>query len=234
MKFGDYLRNCRDKMEWTQPEAAAKIAIEQSYLSKLETGKSYPSEEIFNKLIEVYQIDSEELYEQISSEELAKLKELKQVRSAILKKDQSKITTTRSWLVTGFVMMMLGGCFLGIGIIPNHASVEYLYRSQGVLHPDEPLDQFALVDRHLGNNPENQELIAKQKDLLTRLDQMDERSSSDKGAAYVKSTISGRRLFEMVSVKENSRRHANRWFIAPALMFIFGAFGCFYISRRWN
>ena len=234
MKFGDYLRNCRDKLEWTQPEAAAKIEIEQSYLSKLETGKSYPSEEIFNKLIEVYQIDADELYEKISSEELAKLKELKQVRSAILKKDHVKVTTTRGWLLTGFIMMMLGGTFFGIAIIPNHASVEYLYRSQGVLHPDEPLDQFSLINKQLDNSPQHQKLITKQKELLARLDQMDEITDQDKGNAYVKSTMNGRRFFEKVSAKEAQRRHANRWFIAPAFMLIFGAVGCFYISRRWN
>ena len=234
MKFGEYLRNCRDKLEWTQPEAAAKIEIEQSYLSKLETGKSYPSEDIFNKLIEIYRIDTESLYEKISSEELARLKELKQVRNAILKKDQVKVTTTRSWLLVGFIMMMLGGTFLGIAIIPNHASVEYLYRSQGVLHPDEPLDQFSLIERQLHDSQQNQSLIEKQKELLTRLDQMDEVTSQDKGNAFVKSTMGGRRLFEKISAKEVSRRHANRWFIAPAFMLVFGAIGCFYISRRWN
>ncbi|WP_196140182.1 helix-turn-helix domain-containing protein [Aliikangiella sp. G2MR2-5] len=234
MKFGDYLRNCRDKLEWTQPEAASKIEIEQSYLSKLETGKSYPSEEIFDKLVEVYQIKIEELYEKISSEELVRLKELKQVRSAIIKKDHAKVTTTRGWLVAGFIMMMLGGTFLGIAIIPNHASMEYLYRSQGVLHPDEPLDQFSLIELQLDDVPENKNQITKQKELLTRLDQMDEVTGQDKGSAFVKTTLKGRRLFEKMSHREISSRHTNRWLLAPALMLIFGAFSCFYISRRWN
>ncbi len=63
MKFGLFIRNCRDKLEWTQPEAALKIQIEQSYLSKLETGKSYPSEEVFDKPVEVYQINTESLFD---------------------------------------------------------------------------------------------------------------------------------------------------------------------------
>lgn len=234
MKFGDYLRNCRDKLEWTQPEAAAKIEIEQSYLSKLETGKSHPSEEIFNKLVEVYQINADDLYEKISSEELSKLKELKQVRDAILKRDKTQVTTTRGWLLVGFIMMMLGGTFLGIAIIPEHSSVEYLYRSQGVLQSDEPLDQYSLIEQQLHDSPQNQKLIAKQRELLVRLDQMDEVSNQDKGNAFVKSTFKGRRLFEKISAKEVRRRHNNRWFIAPAFMLIFGAVGCFYISRRWN
>ena len=52
MKFGDYLRQARETRQWTQPEAAARAGIEQSYLSTLETGKSYPSEEVFGRLVE--------------------------------------------------------------------------------------------------------------------------------------------------------------------------------------
>lgn len=36
MKFGEYLKNQRTELGWTQPDAAAKAGIEQSYLSKLE------------------------------------------------------------------------------------------------------------------------------------------------------------------------------------------------------
>jgi len=52
MKFGDYLRQKREDRGWTQPEAAAKARIEQSYLSKLETGRSYPSDDVFERLVE--------------------------------------------------------------------------------------------------------------------------------------------------------------------------------------
>ncbi|MGE0743387.1 MAG: helix-turn-helix domain-containing protein, partial [Hyphomonadaceae bacterium] len=38
MKFGEDLKNRRTELGWTQPDAAAKASIEQSYLSKLETG----------------------------------------------------------------------------------------------------------------------------------------------------------------------------------------------------
>lgn len=234
MKFGDYLRKCRDKMEWTQPEAAAKIEIEQSYLSKLETGKSHPSEEIFSKLLEVYNIDVNELYESISSEELAKLKELKQVRILMLDRHNEKVTTTRGWLITGFVMLLMGGCFLGFAIIPDHAATEHTYRSQGELHEDEPLDLFKLVERKIEATPDNQDLIAKQRELLTRIDQMDKTFGYDKGDSYVKSTLAGRRYYEKIGVQEMEKGSAYRWFLAPSFMLIFGAIGCFYISRRWS
>ena len=76
MQFGDYLRQTREEKGWTQPDAAAKIGIEQSYLSKLETGKSYPSEDVFARLIEAYEINIAHLSETVASSELSKLREI--------------------------------------------------------------------------------------------------------------------------------------------------------------
>ncbi len=114
MKFGHYLQNCRNKLEWTQPEAALKIGVEQSHLSSLESGQSYPSEAVFEKLVEVYKIDINMLYDKISSTDLSKLKEFKQVSTIAAKKDQLKTTATRSWLLMGFIMLLIGGTLLVI------------------------------------------------------------------------------------------------------------------------
>ncbi len=40
MRFGEKLKELRNEKEWTQPEMAEAIGIEQSYWSKLENGKS--------------------------------------------------------------------------------------------------------------------------------------------------------------------------------------------------
>ena len=126
MKFGEFLRELRDKQQWTQPEAAGKIEIEQSYLSKLETGKSYPSEDIFDRLIEIYQINVGDMHQKISSTELDKLKEIKEVRNVILKQDSAKTNSTRSWLVSGLLMLIIGAGCLGFAIIPSHSQLQYI------------------------------------------------------------------------------------------------------------
>ena len=75
MKFGDYLKERREEKAWTQPEAAARAGIEQSYLSKLETGKSYPSEEVYGRLVETFEIDTGDLSGRVDAADLDKLKE---------------------------------------------------------------------------------------------------------------------------------------------------------------
>jgi transcriptional regulator with XRE-family HTH domain len=51
----------RKKMGWTQAIAAKNIAIQQSYLSKLESGQYHPSDEVINKLCSAYSLKPEEL-----------------------------------------------------------------------------------------------------------------------------------------------------------------------------
>ena len=234
MKFGDYIRQCRERLKWTQPEAASKIEIEQSYLSKLETGKSYPSEDIFNKLADIYQINLNELYEKIPSDELNNLKDIKLVREAILNKNRAKVKTTRSWLITGLIMLSLGGAFLAATIIPIRSSAQYTYRSAGILQLDEELSTYDLIQKDNSQLNDDLLLIEKRKALLTRLSYMDEISDLYNGDGYVKSTLKGRRFFELIDKREVDRNWANRWFLVPALMFLLGGFSSFYISRRWN
>lgn len=234
MKFGDYLRQCREKMKWTQPEAAAKIEIEQSYLSKLETGKSHPSEEIFNKLADVYQFNIDELYEKITSEELNKLKDIKLVREAILNRNRSKVKTTRSWLVAGFIMVSLGGALFAASILPVRSEAQYTYRSNGILQLDEELRIYDLIHKDNSRLNNNVELIEKRKDLLSRLSYMDEVTTQYKGDGYVKNTLKGRRFFDLLNSREIQRDYSNRWFFVPSIMLLLGGFSSFYISRRWN
>ncbi|KGJ93497.1 helix-turn-helix domain-containing protein [Thalassotalea sp. ND16A] len=61
MELPDKLVQLRKEWGWTQAIAAKKIAIQQSYLSKLESGQYQPSEEVINKICSAYKIKSEDL-----------------------------------------------------------------------------------------------------------------------------------------------------------------------------
>lgn len=54
MKLAEQLIALRKEKGWTQAEAARKILIQQSYLSKLENGHFVPSEEVLQKLSKAY------------------------------------------------------------------------------------------------------------------------------------------------------------------------------------
>lgn len=225
MKFGEYIRQKREGKGWTQPAAAQQADIEQSYLSKLETGKSYPSEGIFDKLVEAYGIDSDEMTQLVESQELQKLTDIKSVRFAILGHYQRGVTTSRNWMIAGLLSLMVGGASLGAAMIPGTADRKFQYRSEGVLLQDEALTAFASIHSTDNNRRET---------MLERLDQIDQVLSVYRGDNFVDTTPEGRRFYELYAEPETSGHSPMRLFIIPALMFLFGSLGCFLIGFRWR
>jgi transcriptional regulator with XRE-family HTH domain len=238
MKFGDYIRQKREANGWTQPEAAAKIDIEQSYLSKMETGKSYPSEDIFTRLIEAYKIDTGDLSNSIFSAELDKLREIKEVRMVVLERQTNEIKFTRSWMIAGLVMMMLGGACLGFAIIgngPPESHQEFRYKSLGIILPDEPLDSFDIINENITRtSPRVPELQKRQQEMINRIHEVFERTNRYKGDQYVKKTLNGKRRFKLFDDRVYEIDSPLKWLLAPALMLLVGSVGCFFISYRWK
>ncbi len=56
MDYGEKLRQLR---QLNQPELAQQLGIEQSYLSKLENGKSLPSTDVLQRLLNVLEVSLE-------------------------------------------------------------------------------------------------------------------------------------------------------------------------------
>ena len=57
MKFGHKIRQLRNDKNLTQPQLAESMGIEQSYLSKLENDKSMPSNDVLNRILDVFDIE---------------------------------------------------------------------------------------------------------------------------------------------------------------------------------
>jgi len=143
MKFGDFLRDQRQSKSWTQPQAADKIGIEQSYLSKLETGKAIPGEEIFNKLAEAYGFDIDTMGRTLLSGDLAKLKDIKAVQEYVTTRERSDRTNTRKWLIGGLLLLGLGAAITSYQIHRPRYITVYEYTSKGVIKDGESDYLFA-------------------------------------------------------------------------------------------
>ena len=228
MKFGDYLRQAREKHGWTQPEAAAKASIEQSYLSKLETGKSYPSEDIFTRLVSVYGLDVKEMASSLFSAELDKLREIAEVRTVVLARQQTEAGFVRSWLIAGLIMLMLSGGTLGLAFNAQEAeSYRYFYQSAGVIRDSEPPRLFDFLE-HPG--PEDDKKIH----LISRVDYAFMDTPRNRERSFIERVDGGYRYFELQDVKKEQKPSLIVWHYAFGFMFLFGGIGCFFISRRWR
>jgi len=232
MQFGHYLKNKRTDLGWTQPDAAAKIGIEQSYLSKLETGKSVPSDEIFNKLKQVYSIDLTDMTESVLPSDLIKLNEVESIKATVFKLEKKRLSATRSWLVAGLVLLILGGSLFGATLIPDTFSGEYKYRSQGTLEVGEDLTTFSDKNIYPGFRSEISD--QQRQRLIQRIDQKDKVFDSDRGSSFLEKDSDGLRYYELLHKQVVSSPYCPNWLIIPAIGFILGGLGCFFIGFMWR
>lgn len=143
MKFGDYLRGQREEKDWTQPTAAKEIGIEQSYLSKLETGKAYPSDEIFEKLQKAYGFDIKTLGTALFDGELAKLRGIGALRDFAVQRERAEVGAIRKWILAGLALLTLGAGLTAYELHkPRQSDYSQIYLSKGKILPDE--DDFVL------------------------------------------------------------------------------------------
>lgn len=234
MKFGEYLKAQRDTRGWTQPMAAEKIGIEQSYLSKLETGKASPSEEMFERLVGAYDINVDEMAQAVSMGELERLREISAVRDLVRRGQQATARGRRRWLVASLLLIAFGGALLSFVVTERrYADVEIEYLSKGLIQDGEsdflfmhltPFEVHMLADE-FADDP-----------LLERLDPVYRWHSEDDdlGAYYIEPVNGGRRVFEN---NESWRRvppllNAHIGHALAVAMLLFGLGGLF-VARRW-
>lgn len=235
MKFGEYLRDRRTELGWTQPEAAAKVGIEQSYLSKLETGKSIPSGDVYQRFAEAYDLKTEDMVTVLFPAELDRLREVDTVREAILHQQNTLRSMSRRWLVGGLTMLLLSGALLGLSFLESDRTVlEYNYQSTGIIRAGEPLDVFDALDEDLNQTDEGYaEKVALRDALIARVDEQTRAISDMKGPRFIEQVPEGTRVWRLTGGFETLKPARFGWARVPGLALLFGGLGCFFISWRW-
>lgn len=219
MKFGDYLKNRRTELGWTQPEAAAKASIEQSYLSKLETGKSFPSEDVYARLVEAFSLDTEAMVGALYPAELDRLREIEAVRKHLLQREHDTRSISRRWLYAGLAGLVLGGALVGLAQVDRGGNgMHYTYQSPGIILPGESADVFNDVD----GNPA----------LAARVDEKTIFIPEMRGPAFTENVPEGRREWHLVGANAVLIPDKFGWALVPGFALIIGGLGCFFISWR--
>ncbi|MBX3428434.1 MAG: helix-turn-helix transcriptional regulator [Hyphomonadaceae bacterium] len=219
MKFGEYLKNRRTELGWTQPDAAAKAQIEQSYLSKLETGKSFPSEDVYQRLVEAFDLDTEAMVGALYPAELDRLREIEAVRKHLLQREHDTRSITRRWLYAGLGALILGGGLVGLAQVDRGgAATHYTYQSEGVIRPGESSSIFDDVE-------DNAQLRA-------RIDERQIFIPEMRGPAFTETVPEGRREWRLVGANAVLVPAKFGWALIPGFALIIGGLGCFFISWR--
>ncbi|MCR9271195.1 MAG: helix-turn-helix domain-containing protein [Hyphomonadaceae bacterium] len=227
MRFGDYIRDVRRQLNWTQPEAAREIGIEQSYLSKLESGKSYPSEDVFSSIIGRYSIDVSTLNQSLFPAELDRLRDITQVREFILKSEQQQAKRAQVLLVSGTVALALGGACLGAASLAKESEdVLYQYRSTGMVTEASNLDQAAGADVSADPAGSTEEAPQSNTEFIFLEDYRDVVFSED--------TPDGTQTWRLIGGTTRTVQSPLRWFMIPGAALVFCAIGLFVMSYRYR
>lgn len=234
MKFGEYLKNRRTELGWTQPDAAAKAGIEQSYLSKLETGKSFPSEDVYQRLVGAFSLSTEDMVAGLYPAELDRLREIEAVRKLLLARTQDTRLSARRWLYGGLVALALGGGFVGLAQIDRGgATTHYTYQSPGVVLEGESADVFdGLDDKPERSAPDYAERIARWESLSARYDEQTISIPDMRGPVYTETVPHSRRMWRLVGANAALAPARFGWALIPGFALILGGLGCFFISWR--
>jgi transcriptional regulator with XRE-family HTH domain len=144
MNFGDKIKLLRNEQELTQPELADKIGIEQSYLSKIETGKSFPSADNFSLILQAFNLDTKTLLEGIDPTQVFKqLRQIPEVSHYLDKYHKQQKSQRTKLLVFSALFFTIGVTAVVAGrlglIFPE---TFYNYYSQGIVLEGEPKEVF--------------------------------------------------------------------------------------------
>ena len=118
MNFGEKIKQLRQLRNWSQPELADAIGIEQSYLSKLENDKSAPSPDMLNRILEAFDIDVETLLEGMDETEIWNhLRSIPLVNGHLQAQKELTQRKRSSWVLGSSLLRVLGLTALGLGLL---------------------------------------------------------------------------------------------------------------------
>lgn len=223
MRFGDYIRDVRRGLNWSQPEAAKEIGIEQSYLSKLESGKSYPSEEVFSSIISRYCIDVSTLNQSLFPAELDRLRDIAQVREFILKSEQQKNKRTQKLFTFGVLALTFGGACLGAASLAKETEKHlYQYRSTEAALQASDLDQAPGADASTNREDLTDEPQRGTAEFILIEDYRD--------VVFSEETSNGLQSWRLIGGTTRTVQSPLRWFAIPGAALVFCAIGLFFMS----
>jgi len=143
VKFGEKIRQLRQYKDLTQPELAEVMGIEQSYLSKLENNKSLPSNDVLNRILDVFDLNVGDLVDDLDPGARNQLRQLPDVAAYVNRQKQLLIGNRQRWLLVSSLLLSVGVALIYAGYVHMFfADTVYQYRSHGIVLDGEPKEIF--------------------------------------------------------------------------------------------
>jgi transcriptional regulator with XRE-family HTH domain len=143
MTLGDIIKNLRIEKGLSQPEFSELAQIEQSYLSKLENNKSTPSADMFDRLLNAFNLTTEEFASLFDKDDLYPLQTIPQIKQQLAKQSTKQFNKQRRhlYISCGLIVMAVTLFYTGFSKQLFNETV-YQYTSNGLVESNEPDDIF--------------------------------------------------------------------------------------------
>jgi len=228
VRFGEKLKELRNEKEWTQPEMAEAIGIEQSYWSKLENDKSLPSNDIFIRILEVFGLDIADLVDDLDQSNKNQLRQLPEVADYYHRQKQLIIGNRQRWLLGSAVLVALGSAFIYAGNVHLFFSdVVYQYKSYGVILEAESKEIFRRPHLSISEAAERNERAKFMDAIRVRVDEEYLLTSDFRGNVYNLEVGGGSRTYYLQDDTEIDPWQSKLVVFVGVLMTMFGLVGLF-------
>lgn len=202
MTFGEKLKSLRTLRDWTQPQAAEAIGVEQSYLSKLENDHSVPSGDVFRRIAGAFEASVADIVDGLEAKSLNQLRQIPDVTDYLSTREHASNASRRRRIQGLVVSVALGASLMYAGM--SHlffADVVYWYKSDGVIRAGESKELFQML-KSPSDAPSGQE-DAVTGDIQARLDEQFLLSVGDyRGESFNIRVDGGSRTYVLERVKD--------------------------------
>ncbi|MDP6096064.1 MAG: helix-turn-helix transcriptional regulator [Gammaproteobacteria bacterium] len=157
------MKQLRQQRNWSQPELADAIGIEQSYLSKLENDKSVPSPDMLNRILEAFDINIESLLEGMDEAEIRNhLRSIPLVNGHLQAQKEMAQRKRTNWTVASSLLCVLGLTTLTLGLTyQTYPMVSYDYGSEEIIPNGNNGETFESLQSYIDQEfaPEHAQMI---------------------------------------------------------------------------
>ncbi|HLA70700.1 MAG TPA: helix-turn-helix transcriptional regulator [Steroidobacteraceae bacterium] len=238
MNFGDRLKQLRTRKNLTQPQLAQAIGIEQSYLSKLENDKSVPGADIFQAILRAFEMDVASFLAGVDDNIVHReLRQVPEVANHLNSQVALRVHNVKKWLFSSAIAGVLGLTLFGAGYKQLLTSNwQYTYRSDGVVHPDEPSEIFERFNGWIrvklaAGEIDAAEAKKRESELWSRM-KLDFRTlRENRGDAFIEQVPGGSRVYNLRD-RDYQEQPANRYLMLAGLLLTFASLFGFIVEMR--
>jgi len=238
--LGEQFKKIRAEKGLSQPELAELAGIEQSYLSKLENGKSLPSSDVLRKLVSAFKLTVAELIAPLDNSYIKNnLLAISDIAQLYQQDNSNKLKQQRNMLYLASTLIVIAVTLFYIGYSKQvFNETLYEYRSDGVVLAGEPSDIFrtwpALIDIKDRNKKDEKMrqlrvVMAQRSDVLVKL------IPDNKGYYFEEAVEGGKRLFTKSKhdLPIEEPRAINAWLQVLGVLLLASGIMVFVLERRF-